>query len=209
MSRTPQSSFGTDKTYTAEDIQSVAGALGSLRTTTTSQTKSTAAATAATDAVQIKELEEEQSKDDEEGGESAQASKRIKREGDGEVGRRENKHLEQVREFLDTNKEQIQNIFKNYTRQYENNPIECGKTDKGNYKITPEQRRQYSLPRGIQGTQARHGQQNFNILLHNVVLSGVKLGLQGEYVNFVDPRDAAEVLKQVQAEYDMFLLRGE
>ena len=137
---------------------------------------------------------------------SMHPEKRQKR--DESSTKKENRHLENVRKFMEEQKATLQDIFKRYTRKHENDPIECTASDKGNYKISPEDRRKYNLPRGIQGTQARHNRQNFNILLHNVVLSGVKLGLSGEYVNFADPRDAAEVLKQVLDAYDLFLKRN-
>lgn len=104
---------------------------------------------------------------------------------------------EDVEAFLADKRAEIQAIFTSFVQRTDNF-IECPRSEKGNYSIPNEYRRKYNLQPGIQGTQARFGQQNFNVLLYNNILSAVKLGILPAFTNFRDPRDANEILTKLK-----------
>lgn len=111
---------------------------------------------------------------------------------------------EQTRRFIQRERWLIRKIFEDAKHRTGEDVLKCEITKGNNCVVPPEMKIKYKLPAGIQGTALRYGKQNFTVVLNNILLSGTKVGLQQNHLNFEDPRDCADVIHQLKALFNKF-----
>lgn len=119
--------------------------------------------------------------------------------------------FQNLKKFMKTYKERIQNYFVLYSPRYADNPLRVPISGSGVPTLTKEQRKEYNIPPGSVFGMARAGDKKpiYRIRLYGQPLTSELTGLSVRDLEFDDPRDAAEVYSLLNAWYIEFLDRNE
>jgi hypothetical protein len=116
------------------------------------------------------------------------------------------RHRETVERFLQQEHVAIRKILLDQPHRTDPNFAKLITRGRGMCSIARDVRAQYKLPQGIHGTNGyRDRTQNFRICFKGKYLVGRDYGLQSDYTNFRDPRDAGEVVNKLEVMYMAFL----
>lgn len=107
---------------------------------------------------------------------------------------------EQVVSFFKECKTHAQAVFLEHERYLPSQVIQCDK--KGSFVVSPDVQSAYNLAPGVQGIKGE--EQGFRIVFHEVLLTPSITGLDVADIQFEDPRDCSDVIKELEFLYKRY-----